>query len=525
MSTAHPTETPLGGRLPTGVHDLDAILGGGLFTGAIYMVAGRPGAGKTILSNQIAFHHARDGGRVVYATLLAETHERLLAQLESLSFFDKETVGRGVTFLNGLGAMLDGGLPALLQLVRRMVRDHGASLLVLDGLVTAAQLAPSELDYKRFISELQTWVGMVGCTVILVTSSPVSERVAPEHTMVDGIIELSSELEKLRSSRRLTVTKFRGGAFVEGSHPYVITPGGLRVFSRFEARVVDPAGQNAEAVRADERVSIGVPGLDPALGGGLVRGSTTLALSPSGCGKTIMGLQFLSAGAEKHETGLYFGFFEPPPVLLAKGDRLGFRTGEAASRGAIFVEWRRPAELVLDALADDIIRAVDQHGVKRFFLDGFASFSAAADSHRVAPVFTTLASMLSARGVTTMISDESRELYIQNLTVPTPGVSAIFHNIVVMRQIEVDGGHLERAMSILKTRDSAHQREVLSFDITDKGMRVLGRRRNRTASLVTKSSVPTPDTTTSPSGNGGRRRTSAKKPGAARAASKSRKTR
>lgn len=97
-------------RAPTGVHGLDVILGGGLFENAIYMITGRPGAGKTILSNQIGSTHVRGGGRAVYVTL---------------------------------DPITEGGLRALLELVRRMVRDHHAALLVLDGMLTAETLSNS----------------------------------------------------------------------------------------------------------------------------------------------------------------------------------------------------------------------------------------------------------------------------------------------------------------------------------------------------------------------------------------------
>ena len=51
-------------RLPTGIEALDRILDGGLAVGGAYIVQGPPGAGKTILANQIAFHQARQGRRV-----------------------------------------------------------------------------------------------------------------------------------------------------------------------------------------------------------------------------------------------------------------------------------------------------------------------------------------------------------------------------------------------------------------------------------------------------------------------------
>ena len=50
-------------RLPTRVPGLDTVMEGGLFVGAVYMVMGNPGAGKTILGNQICFEHVRRGTR------------------------------------------------------------------------------------------------------------------------------------------------------------------------------------------------------------------------------------------------------------------------------------------------------------------------------------------------------------------------------------------------------------------------------------------------------------------------------
>lgn len=63
-------------RLPTGIAGLDAVLGGGVIDGGIYIIQGAPGAGKTILGNQICFAHGAHGRRALYVTLLAESHSR-----------------------------------------------------------------------------------------------------------------------------------------------------------------------------------------------------------------------------------------------------------------------------------------------------------------------------------------------------------------------------------------------------------------------------------------------------------------
>src|SRR5215471_4373293 len=92
---------PLPPRVPTGLAGLDLILGGGLFKGGVYIVMGRPGTGKTIFGNQLAFHHLRGGGRAVYCTLLSETHGRLLAFLQTMSFVDGAAIGDAIAYVNG----------------------------------------------------------------------------------------------------------------------------------------------------------------------------------------------------------------------------------------------------------------------------------------------------------------------------------------------------------------------------------------------------------------------------------------
>jgi circadian clock protein KaiC len=454
-------------RASTGVHGLDVILGGGLFKNAIYMVSGRPGAGKTILSNQLAFAHVRSGGRAVYATLLAETHARLIAQMRSLSFFDEKVIGKELHYLNALEAITEGGLKGLLELVRRMVRDHKATLLVLDGMVTAETLAKSPDEYKRFISELQAWVTVVGCTVVFVTSSGMGPVISSEHTMVDGIIDLSSERFQMRNMRYLAVTKLRGGAFLEGQHSYLITSDGLAVYPRTEARL--PPGGSAPS---SERVTTGVRNLDGALGGGLVAQSTTLLLGHSGAGKTVTGLQFLAEGARRGEKCLHFGFYEPPASVIGKADRLGLDFSGLVEKGDLFIKWFRPAEVIIDALVETLLDIIRTHQVKRLFIDGFVGFRSTHPSERMSVVFSAVSDELVSLGVTTLISDETRELFSRDVEVPTQNVSAIFHNILFMRQVEVDAA-LKRLISVMKTRDSAPDRRLWHYEIGDRGVELL----------------------------------------------------
>lgn len=53
---------------PTGIGELDRVLGGGLVQGAVVLVAGEPGVGKSTLLLEVAAERARAGGRSLYVS-------------------------------------------------------------------------------------------------------------------------------------------------------------------------------------------------------------------------------------------------------------------------------------------------------------------------------------------------------------------------------------------------------------------------------------------------------------------------
>ncbi|MDI1475070.1 ATPase domain-containing protein [Polyangium sp. y55x31] len=454
--------------MSTGVAGLDTVVLGGLFQGHIYLVMGRPGAGKTILGNQICFHHASKGGRTLYVTLLSEAHEALLAQMHGMQFFDPTLIGTGIVYLNGYAALRDGGLDALLKMLRDAIRSQGASLLVIDGMVMAELAAlPNVTAYKRFIQDLQAWIGLMGVTVVLLTSSDPDNGVRAEHTMVDGIVELRSRTAGARSLRELHVTKLRGSSFLEGCHTYLISSEGLVVYPRFEALF----GSRRTGAQSEQRITIGIEALDELLGGGVFEGSTTLLLGPTGSGKTVLGMHFLNAGVRAGEPALCFGFFENPAAIRSKMARFGMTT--AGTRGpGLLVEWQPSAELVLDALGHRLLELVRTHGIRRLFIDGLAGLRRATlNPDRVPSFFSVLVEELAALGVTTLLTDETQDIFSGDIAIPTQAASAFCHNILTLRQVQVEAQIL-RLLALTKTRDSAHARGLYEFEVSATGIEI-----------------------------------------------------
>ena len=192
-------------RRPTGIEGLDRILEGGLLVAGVYIVQGPPGAGKTILANQTCFNHAATGGHAVYVTLLAESHSRMFAHLRRMAFFDESAIPDRVYYIGGYSALEADGLDALVTLIRGAIQKHKATLLVVDGLISAQESSPSDRDFKKFLHEIQTLADLTGCTVLLLTNAQRARASFPEHTMVDGVLHLTDELSELRPLRHIRV--------------------------------------------------------------------------------------------------------------------------------------------------------------------------------------------------------------------------------------------------------------------------------------------------------------------------------
>lgn len=64
------TEVPSGGvsAVPTGVGEFDRVLGGGLVAGAVILLSGEPGVGKSTLLLEVAARAARTGTKVLYVS-------------------------------------------------------------------------------------------------------------------------------------------------------------------------------------------------------------------------------------------------------------------------------------------------------------------------------------------------------------------------------------------------------------------------------------------------------------------------
>src|SRR5579863_2601173 len=120
----------------TGIAGLDVVLNGGLEPGAVVVVAGAPGTGKTILAQQMCFAASTAEHRCVYYTTVSEPHTKLVRHLEQFAFFDPQALGARVEHIH-LGDFLwparrDGLQDMIAEIVRKTL-DEEPSLVVVDS--------------------------------------------------------------------------------------------------------------------------------------------------------------------------------------------------------------------------------------------------------------------------------------------------------------------------------------------------------------------------------------------------------
>lgn len=455
-------------RVQTGVPGLDLMLNGGLVKGGIYMVLGMPGTGKTILAHQACFHHIAEGGKALYVTLLAETHARMMVHMGAMRFFDATRVPHSLTYLSAYSVLEEGGLNALTTLLRQEMKRHGASLLIIDGLVAVEDAAPSPQAFKKFTHELQILNGFMGCTTLLLTTGH-GRGLKAEHTMVDGLFTLRERVTGMRAVREFTVRKFRGSAHMRGHHTFDITDDGLAIYPRMEELV---AREPPPATSSRRRLSFGVKGLDEMLKGGLPEASPTMLLGSPGSGKTLLGLHFVAEGARNGERSHYYSFYDAPSRAVEQAAGVGLDLQPLLDSGLLELSFRPPTEQILDKLGNELVSLIREKGVRRLFVDGFDGLSkAAVHAPRISRFMAGLVNECRIHGVSLVYTVETRSLFGPELRFVARGVSMVTENILFTRIAELTS-ELRLFISVLKLRNSGHDQALRRLDISASGLRV-----------------------------------------------------
>ena len=259
----------------------------------------------------------------------------------------------------------------------------------------------------------------------------------------------------------------RGANHLAGKHSFRITDEGCEVFARLETIVSD---DRSRAV--GPRLSCGVPRLDELMGGGTPAGDATAILGPSGCGKTVLALRFIAQGLADGENCLYASFQESADQLVDQGGvvRLGPRgaarvgTARDPPRPAGRAQPRHPRR----RRSQRIWRAAS---IRRVILDSLAELVVAVHEIDRFPAYArSLIGFIRAGGASVVVTSETTALGPE--AEPVAGLSFLFNNVLLLRYLEMES-ETRRALSVLKMRDSNHEKGVYQFEVDEQGFQVM----------------------------------------------------
>ncbi|MBW8456831.1 MAG: AAA family ATPase [Thiobacillus sp.] len=466
--------------LPSGVPGLDNLLGGGLPEFSFNLIAGTPGSGKTTLAHQIMFSLANPQYRALFFTVLGEPALKMLRYQQQFTFFDQNKVNESIRFVNLSAELLEGDFDRVLARIADEVKAYAPSLVFVDSfrsVVQSARREESMSDLQRFVQQLGMQMTSWQATTFLIGEylAPETES-SPVFTVADGILWLSQNLHRNSMVRKMQVVKMRGQAQSPGLHTFRMSDAGLRIFPR---AIVQPgAVTGSETSTGDARVSMGIPGLDEMLGGGLPAGYSLLLVGPSGSGKTIMATEFLAEGVRRGEPGVIAAFEKSPSQLLNN------KLSDLVKAGKVGVINTRSLDLSIDETLHDLIEMIKRMQAKRVVIDSVSGFELA-----LAPEFSEdfrgslyrMVAELTAMGVTILMISEMEDRYT-DLRFSPFGSAILADAIIVQRYVEI-AGQFKRAFSVVKVRGSEHSKDIRLFDITNKGI-VIGEAMSEYAGIL-----------------------------------------
>jgi circadian clock protein KaiC len=451
--------------MATGVPGLDLLLDGGLLPGAVVIVAGAPGTGKTILAQQMCFANGTAEHKCVYYTTVSEPHVKLVRYLEEFGFFDPAALGTRVEYIH-LGDFLrpaseDGLAPMVSEIVRKTLEEEPA-IVVLDSAKMLRDFA-DERELRGALYDLTSRIGNTGTVLLLVGEYTAGElRNGIEFSLADGILQLEYEAREPLDRRWLRIEKMRGVRPLGGKHTFRIGPDGIAVFPRIETLPpIEPATVSG-------RVPSGVPGLDELMNGGANQGDATLVTGPSGVGKTIFGLRWLSKGAELGKRCLYVTFQDTAGQLFDVAGGFGWDLKSAAAAGRISISYIPMGDLDLDVLATSVRSELSEHAVSRIVIDSLSELAfAAREAERFPAYMRSLVGLVRASGSSLLITSETGA-HGQPVTA-IDGLLFLFDNVIDLQYIE-KGSKVDRAVNVAKMRSSDHKMTLNGFTITDHGI-------------------------------------------------------
>ncbi len=238
------------------------------------------------------------------------------------------------------------------------------------------------------------------------------------------------------------------------------------------------AGEAAPPGAGFLKCPTGIHGLDEITLGGFPRGRPTLVCGSAGCGKTLLGMEFLVRGAtEFNEPGVCLSFEESAEELATNVASLGFDVATLVAREKLAIDHvylerslvEEAGDYDLEALFLRLGYAVDSIGAKRVLIDTIEALFAGLDNESILRAeLRRLFRWLKEKKLTAVVTAERAQG-----TLTRHGLEEYISDCVILLDHQVIETVVTRHLRVVKYRGSAHGTNEYPFLIESDGISVL----------------------------------------------------
>ena len=455
----------------TGIPGFDGLAEGGLPVGGITAIVGDPGSGKTVFALQTLVTGLRQRDERAILVLFEEQKDQIRLNFASFDWKFAEIGDDEIHMIDAqlpLDAVRSGvfDFSALLAVLTTLITESGARNIAFDGIDILLGVLNDETLERQEIMRLREWVRGSGVTAILTVKDHGAtarelHRADFLQYMTDCVVVFKNVLSASTFSRTVRIAKYRGSSFAANPMPFVIGGSGLEVVGYSEKRLSHPT--------FSERVSSGVPRLDDRLDGGYLRGSCILISGAPGTSKSSLAASFLAAACHRGHRSLFVSFDESGAQIISNMKSIGLEL-EAHVRSGL---------LTMEGLLSSNRSSEEHYVAIRELLDRqYPDFLVIDPLSALLKMNAPFAEMICERileraksaGITVVCTSllekvgSSDELSASHVsTIADTWLHVSFH----ARQ-----GERNRALTIVKSRGTAHSNQVSELIMSSHGIQV-----------------------------------------------------
>lgn len=226
-----------------------------------------------------------------------------------------------------------------------------------------------------------------------------------------------------------------------------------------------------------ERTPSGIPGFDKFVEGGFVKQSVNLIAGGPGSGKTIFLEQFMYNGVVQYkEKGLFVSFEEDVQHLKNDASRFGWDFNALEAKGMCIFVYSGPYTIA--DIQSQFVMLLEKTKAQRVCIDSLSVFTMSIkDEYMTRKQLFSLINLLKKFNCTVLISSEVVGEPPLDMSsgggagrYSRDGVEEFVADSVISLHSMGLGGEADRALRIVKMRQTNHERGPIPMKISEKGI-------------------------------------------------------